>query len=63
VSLLGVQSGTDTGGETKWRDVRHTDWSGQSRPLLRHRRANELFEDLVAVAERALDRQAQGPDR
>ena len=38
-------------------------WSGQSRPLLRHRRAKELFEDLVAVTERTLDRQSQGADR
>jgi nitronate monooxygenase len=32
-------------------------WSGQSRPLLRHRRATELFADLIAVTERTLDRQ------
>jgi nitronate monooxygenase len=38
-------------------------WSGQSRPLLRHRRAKELFEDLVAVTERTLGRQTQSADR
>ena len=37
-------------------------WSGQSRPLLRHRQAKELFQDLVAVTERTLNRQAQGAD-
>jgi hypothetical protein len=29
-------------------------WSGQSAPLLRHRRAAELFQDLVETTERML---------
>ena len=37
-------------------------WSGQSGPLLRHRQAKELFQDLVGVTERTLNRQAQGAD-
>ena len=37
-------------------------WSGQSGPLLRHRHAAELFQDLVGATERTLERQAQGAD-
>lgn len=37
-------------------------WSGQSRPLLRHRRAKELLEDLVVGAEEVFDRQTRGAD-
>ena len=37
-------------------------WSGQSRPLLRHRQAKVLFQDLVEGTERTLNRQAQGAD-
>lgn len=35
-------------------------WSGQSAPLLRHQQAKELFQDLVNVTERMLNRHAQG---
>ena len=34
-------------------------WGGQSGPLLQHRQAKELFQDLVGVTERTLSRQAQ----
>ena len=34
-------------------------WGGQSGPLLQHRQAKELFQDLVCVTERTLSRQAQ----
>ena len=37
-------------------------WSGQSGPLLRHRQAKELFQDLVGVTERTVNRQAQGAE-
>lgn len=38
-------------------------WSGQSRRLLRHRHARELFEDLVTATEQAFSRQTRGADR
>ena len=34
-------------------------WSGQSAPLLQHRQATALFQDLVGVTERTLSRHAQ----
>jgi nitronate monooxygenase len=37
-------------------------WSGQSGRLLRHRQAKQLFQDLVGVTERTLNRQAHGAD-
>jgi nitronate monooxygenase len=37
-------------------------WSGQSRALLRHRKARDLFQDLVESTERTLNRQAQDAD-
>lgn len=38
-------------------------WAGQSAPLLRHRQATELFQDLVDVTERTVNRQAQNQQR
>jgi nitronate monooxygenase len=35
-------------------------WGGQSAPLLHHRQATALFQDLVGVTERTLSRHAQG---
>jgi nitronate monooxygenase len=38
-----------------------TMWSGQSAPLLRHRRATELFQDLVETTERILAEHSRDP--